>query len=113
MNLQIELKNGVMTARLCGELDHHNAGKIREEIDSTAQRVKPRLLRLQFSEVPFMDSSGIGLILGRIRAVSLWGGRVAVSGLSPQLRRMAELSGIRALAHIENENEEKRERSVL
>ena len=41
MNLQIELRNGVMTARLCGELDHHNAGKMREEIDGTAQRVKP------------------------------------------------------------------------
>ena len=61
-----------------------------------------QLLRLDFSEVPFMDSSGIGLILGRIRLMALWGGRVAVAGLSPQLRKMAELSGIAALAALEN-----------
>lgn len=108
MNLRIELKNGVMTASLRGELDHHTAGALREEIDSTAQKVKPTLLRLDFTEVPFMDSSGIGLILGRIRLVSLWGGRVAVSGLSPQLRKMAELSGIASLAALENMEKEVR-----
>ena len=101
MNLQIELKNGVMTARVSGELDHHTAAILREQIDDAAVKVKPSLLRLDFSEVPFMDSSGIGLILGRIRSVSAWGGRVAVSGLSPQLRKMAELAGVASLAVIE------------
>ena len=76
MNLRIELKNGVMTAAMRGELD--------------------------FSEVPFMDSSGIGLILGRVRMAALWNGRVAVTGLSPQLRRMAELSGVASLAALED-----------
>ena len=49
-----------------------------------------------------MDSSGIGLILGRVRMAALWGGRVTVRGLSPQLRKMAELSGISALAVLED-----------
>lgn len=106
MNLQIELKNGVMTAVLRGDLDHHAADRLREQIDDTARKVKPRVLRLDFSGVPFMDSSGIGLILGRVRLVSLWNGRVAVSGLSPQLRRMAELSGIASLASLEEEEKE-------
>ena len=92
MNLRIELKNGVMTAAMRGELDHHTASGLREEIDGTAKKVKPKVLRLDFSEVPFMDSSGIGLILGR----------VAVTGLSPQLRRMAELSGVASLAALED-----------
>lgn len=102
MNLRIELKNSVMTASLRGELDHHTASGLREQIDSTAKKVRPQLLRLDFTEVPFMDSSGIGLILGRIRLAALWGGRVAVAGLSPQLRKMAELSGISALAALES-----------
>ncbi len=102
MNLRIELKNGVMTAAMRGELDHHAAGSLREQIDGTAQKVKPQLLRLDFSGVPFMDSSGIGLILGRVRMTALWGGRVAVTGLSPQLRRMAELSGIASLVAFED-----------
>ena len=106
MNLQIELRSGVMTVRLHGELDHHAAGRIREQIDSTAQKVKPQLLRLDFSEVPFMDSSGIGLILGRVRVAALWGGRVSLLGLSPQLRRMAELSGVAALASFEKQTKE-------
>ena len=101
MNLQIELKNGVMTALITGELDHHTAGILREQIDTTAERVRPKSLRLDFSEVPFMDSSGIGLILGRVRKASGWGGRVVITGLSPQLRKMAELSGVASLASIE------------
>jgi len=105
MNLQIELKNGVMTAYLCGELDHHTAGSVREEIDGTARRMKPRVLRLDFTEVPFMDSSGVGLILGRVRSAAMWNGRVHLSGLSPQLRRMAELSGVGKLASIEQDAE--------
>lgn len=103
MNLRIELKSGVMTAYLRGELDHHAAQGLREQIDKTAEKVKPHLLRLDFTEVPFMDSSGIGLILGRVRLVSLWGGRIALRGLSPQLRRMAELSGVSPLAAFEND----------
>ena len=90
-----------MTAVLGGELDHHTVCRLREQIDSTAMKVKPKLLRLDFSEVPFMDSSGIGLILGRVRMAAVWGGRVALVGLSPQLRRMAELSGVAALASFE------------
>lgn len=106
MNLQIELKNGVMTAFIGGELDHHTAAFLREEIDAAAEKVKPKWLRMDFTEVPFMDSSGIGLILGRIRKVSGWGGRVALYGLSPQLRKMAELSGIASLAVIERKVKE-------
>ena len=101
MDLQIELKNGVMTALLSGELDHHTVSRIRDQIDQTAMKVKPRILRLDFSDVPFMDSSGIGLILGRVRIAAAWGGKIALAGLSPQMKRMAELSGISALAIFE------------
>ena len=101
MDLQIELKNGVMTAMLFGELDHHTVSRIRQEIDDAALKVKPRILRLDFTNVPFMDSSGIGLILGRVRKASGWGGQVALAGLAPQLRKMAELSGVASLAVIE------------
>lgn len=96
MNLRIELKGGAMTASMRGELDHHTAGEMREQIDSTAKKVRPQKLILDFKEVPFMDSSGIGLILGRVRTAALWGGHVTVRGLSPQLKKMAELSGVSA-----------------
>ena len=104
MNLQIELKNGVMTTLITGELDHHTVSALREEIDTAAEQIRPKLLRLDFTDVPFMDSSGIGLILGRVRKVSNWGGRVALTGLSAQLKKMAELSGVASLAVIEKKS---------
>ena len=101
MSVQLSYRDGVLTARLSGEIDHHAAREMREAIDDTAQKVKPACLRLDFSQVPFMDSSGIGLILGRVRLLQYWKGRVVLCGLSAQLGRMVELAGIGSLAVIE------------
>ena len=101
MSVQLSYKEGVLTARLSGEIDHHSAREMREAIDDTAQKVKPACLRLDFSQVPFMDSSGIGLVQGRVGLVQFWTGRVVLCGLSPSLGRMVELSGIGTLASIE------------
>lgn len=101
MSVQISYKEGVMTARLSGEIDHHSAREMREAIDDTAQKLKPYCLRLDFTRVPFMDSSGVGLILGRVRMCSFWRGRVVLCGLSQNLNKMVELSGIASVAAIE------------
>ena len=74
MNMQLSYKEGVLTAFLAGEIDHHSAREMREQIDEAAQKHKPYCLRLDFSQVPFMDSSGIGLILGRVRLCGFWTG---------------------------------------
>ncbi len=101
MNVQLSYKDGVLTARLSGEIDHHNAREMREQIDDTSQKLKPYCLRLDFSDVPFMDSSGVGLILGRVRLYHFWKGHVVLCGLSPYLNKMVELSGIESIAAIE------------
>ena len=101
MSVQLSYRDGVLTARLTGEIPHHAAREMREAIDDTAQKVKPACLRLDFSQVPFMDSSGIGLILGRVRLLQYWKGRVVLCGMSAQLGRMVELAGIGSLAVIE------------
>lgn len=101
MSVQISYKEGVMTAKLSGEIDHHSAREMREAIDDTAQKLKPYCQRLDFSRVPFMDSSGVGLILGRVRMCNFWRGRVVLCGLSQNLNKMVELSGIASVAAIE------------
>lgn len=101
MNVQISYKEGVMTAKLTGEIDHHSAREMREAIDDTAQKLRPYCLRLDFTNVPFMDSSGVGLILGRVRMCNFWRGRVVLCGLSQNLNKMVELSGIASVAAIE------------
>ena len=94
MNLRIELKGGAMTASMRGELDHHTAGEMREQIDSTAKKVRPQKLILDFKEVPFMDSSGIGLILGRQRCARTLGGSLRIQHAPEQLRRVLQLASI-------------------
>ena len=65
MVIRMESTPSVLTVWLTGELDHHAAREIREQIDSALGRCTATLLRLDFSGVGFMDSSGIGLIMGR------------------------------------------------
>ena len=79
-----------------------DAGKTVAQLLGEVETKAPRTLVLDFGGVGFMDSSGIGLILGRVRTAALWGGRVTVRGLSPQLKKMAELSGVSALAVLED-----------
>ena len=80
---QVTLKQDgkTLTALLSGEIDHHWAAILREKIDERAAAAAPAILILDFSAVTFMDSSGIGLILGRHKLVSAMGGVVVDGGL--------------------------------
>ena len=100
MGVQLQMKQGELIALLDGEIDHHGARELREEIDAAAQRTKPRLLTLDFSCVQFMDSSGVGLIMGRYRMMSEWGGEVCVANLPPRLEKLVSLAGIRELCTV-------------
>ena len=71
-----------------------------EEIDNAVMSQKPEVLKLDFDNVSFMDSSGIGLVMGRYRTISLYGGNLIVSNLSPQFYRIMKLSGIEKIATI-------------
>lgn len=105
MGVQLQMKQGELIALLDGEIDHHGARELREEIDAAAQRTKPRLLTLDFSGVQFMDSSGVGLIMGRYRMMSEWGGEVCVANLPPRLEKLVSLAGIRELCTVISEKE--------
>ena len=67
MPVRISTEANTMTAFLSGEIDHHSAAAIRDAIDTQIQINRPKLLKLDFSEVTFMDSSGVGLIMGRYK----------------------------------------------
>ena len=72
-----------LTAALTGEIDHHTAALLRSKIDEQIDRRLPQKLILDFSGVGFMDSSGIGLILGRSKRMQAAGGQVMVRVVSP------------------------------
>ena len=90
-----------MTAHLSGELDHHNAKALREEIDQTASCSCPDELVLDFREVSFMDSSGIGLVMGRYALMQELGGSLRVVNTSSHIRKVMKLAGLDRLAVME------------
>ena len=97
MGAEIKYDNDGMTAVISGELDHHAAADIRMVIDGELGRSMPGMLTFDMSGVTFMDSSGVGLVLGRARTVRQWGGKVRISDPSERAAKILKLSGLGAL----------------
>jgi len=89
-----------MTVYLDGEIDHHTARGLREQIDAAIRRETPGLLVLDFRDVTFMDSSGIGLIMGRYKQMKLHGGEVHITNPSTGIKKILQLAGMDRLATI-------------
>ena len=96
--VRLILQDDVLTAVLSGEIDHHTAQGMREEIDFTVNQSKPKKLILSFEHVGFMDSAGI---IGRYKLMESLGGELVVSHLSPKMEQIVSLSGVGKLAKIE------------
>ncbi|MEE0839548.1 MAG: anti-sigma factor antagonist [Acutalibacteraceae bacterium] len=101
MSVKISVKGEVVTAYLSGELDHHSAREMREAIDSAIELNIPELLVLDFSGIGFMDSSGIGLVMGRFRNLQRLGAQLHITGTSPQITKIMKLAGIERLAKLD------------
>jgi len=87
-------KQGTLVVELQGELDHHAVETIRDDIDQELRRTHYAGLVMSFRNIDFMDSSALGLILGRYRTMSQHQGRMALCEVNPSLRKIFELSGI-------------------
>ena len=95
-----------VTIALSGEMDHHNAAALRLEADEAIQSALVPNVRLDFGEVTFMDSSGIGFVLGRYRIVESYGGNLEVVNLSRRLYSMMKLAGLEKLVTLKAKNKE-------
>jgi len=102
MSVGINVTGEVVTAYLSGEIDHHSAKIIRETVDNAVELNMPTLLVLDFKDVSFMDSSGIGLVMGRYRNLVKSGAELHITGAPPQIYKMMKLAGIERLAKLES-----------
>ena len=84
----------VLHAELCGEIDHHNAKAIREEIDKQIYMALPKEIILSLSGVGFMDSSGLGLIVGRLVTAKEVGCTMTLTGVDQRTMKIFELAGL-------------------
>lgn len=102
MSVKIINDENKLTAVLSGEIDHHIAKELRRDIDFAVREFQPEELVLDFAEVDFMDSSGIGLVMGRYKLMKETGGKVIVKNPQNQIKKVMRLSGIDKLAAISN-----------
>ena len=89
-----------MIAYLIGEIDHHSSAKLREKIDNVLAYKKPKHLILDFKNVSFMDSSGIGLVMGRYRIMQGLKGTLEIRNVTKQTKKLMELAGLGNIAII-------------
>lgn len=93
---------------LSGEIDHCSAEKLRYEIEALIADCKIRKLILDFCAVSFMDSSGIGMLIGRYKTMHLRGGTMAVCALQPQVGQLFRMAGLhRIIAQEDTEGQAK------
>ena len=102
--VNFSLSRGVLSAQLFGEIDHHSARIYREGIDSELYVVRPSTLVLDFSDIGFMDSSGIALIIGRHEICLSLGVAMRLVGLSDAQKKIVRLSGIERLKNVSIES---------
>ena len=96
---------GEVRVAISCEIDHHSAKAIREAADDAIARYRPSRLVLDFSAVRFMDSSGIGLILGRVMTAESVGASVELKGLFGDILRLVRMSGIEKLKSLKIKEE--------
>lgn len=102
MSVKITVNGEVVTAYLDGEIDHHSAGVMRNEIDAVVEKNTPSMLILDFRDISFMDSSGIGLVMGRYKLLKPYGAELHVTNTSPQIGKVMKLAGLDRLAKLDN-----------
>lgn len=105
MKIKIEMKKRTMTVKLFGELDHHSAEAARKKVEEFVMQKSCYNIIFDLSQLEFMDSSGIGLIMGRYRLVSPLGGKIYVVAGEGAIKRIIKMSGLGSLVKIFDDTE--------
>ncbi len=96
-----EFTGEALKIKLRGELDHHSAVAIRTQIDDMIRSKRPQKLDIDMSVIDFMDSSGLGLIMGRYAVMKDIGGTMCVTDPSPRVQKIMSLAGMERIIDID------------
>lgn len=100
MQMTCKLKKRTLIIALDGELDHHTAGQIRGMIEEAVTEKKAKHLILDFSALRFMDSSGIGMVIGRYKLIKSLGGALFLVCSGGRIEKLITLSGLSRLIPV-------------
>jgi len=100
--LQIKFYNRgtILIASIIGELDHHSAEYIRQKIDNEMIKSTNKNIIFDFTNLSFMDSPGIGVIMGRYKNVQRLYGKMAIVNTNDQIDRILEMAGIKKIIPV-------------
>ena len=101
MQMRLETVGTTLVAKLDGEIDQSNAAEIREKIDREISLHNMKNLVLDFDKVTFMDSSGIGMLIGRVKLIKARGGKILIIRTQPQVDKIIELAGLKKIMDFE------------
>ena len=94
MNINYVEKDKQLIIEITEDIDHNLTDKIRRKIDNEITRYMPRKTIFDFSKVAFMDSAGIGMIIGRYKMMNLIGGSLEIKNANESTKKVLEMSGI-------------------
>lgn len=100
-SIEEKLEGRTLTVILRGEIDHHNALRLRTSIDKLITEKQPLKLVLELGSIDFMDSSGLGLIMGRYRKIQELGGELVIRNPNEAVLKICRLAGLGRLVKIE------------
>ena len=103
--MKYQVQENCLTVFLPRELDHHNAEEIRKESDHLIEHNHIRYVIFDFAETNFMDSSGIGVIMGRYKRIYMLGGEVCAVHASERMKKILTMSGVTKIMQIYEEEE--------
>ena len=95
-----------LTLKISEEIDESTTEKLRRKIDNEITRFLPRKVIFDFSDVSFMDSAGIGMVLGRYKVIKMLGGQLELMNVNKQVEKVFEISGILKIIPLIKNNEE-------
>ena len=100
MDIKCKKYKNILYVKISGEIDHHYSEEIREYIDSRFRQTNCIHIIFDFTDVAFMDSSGIGMLIGRYKNAAMRGGKVVICSINENLKRLFKLSGLNKLMPI-------------
>ncbi|MBO8170623.1 MAG: anti-sigma F factor antagonist [Bacillaceae bacterium] len=108
MSLEIDLeqRDRILIVRLKGELDHHTSDELKKQLESAIEEADIQHIILSLKNLQFMDSSGIGVILGRYKKISQKQGEMVVCSINPTIKRLFELSGLFKILKLKESEED-------
>ena len=101
MEITSNVKDGALYVKLSGDIDHHSAKSVRDSVDDLIRRNNPVELELDLSAVDFMDSSGLGLVLGRYKKQTDMGGKMKIVNPTRRVMQILQLAGVEKIVRIE------------